>query len=150
MTSIVTLEMHKEIIHRLREFMFRKEMNQDDLAERLKMSRSTFSQQLNKTQRLALDMVVGPLSAFPRLSPDWLMFGKGDMERSEAGRTAAAVSIQSNGVVTGGVTGLIRQGATDGEPGEVEALRAKVREQERQISMLMEMLHEATVGKSRQ
>lgn len=147
MTSIVTLDMHKEIVQRLREFMFRKGMNQDDLAERLRMSRSTFSQQLNKTQRLALDMVVGPLAAFPKLSPDWLMFGKGGMERDEQGQPAAAVSLQSSGIVTGGMTGLISQAPADGE---TEALRAKVREQERQISMLMEMLHEATVGRGRQ
>lgn len=142
------MDMHKEIIQRLREFMFKKGMNQDDLAERLKMSRSTFSQQLNKTQRLALDMVVGPLAAFSKLSPDWLMFGKGEMERAEPCKSAA-VSIRSTGIVSGGVTGLISQVAADGGPGEVEALRAKVREQERQISMLMEMLHEATVGKGR-
>lgn len=97
-----------EIIRRVQKVMHDREMNQAEFASSIGLQQNTYNQQLKK-KRASLGTVYGTLMRFPDISPDWLLFGRGDMKRA----AGTSISIQRQGNVNN-VGGAVTQSMDGG------------------------------------
>ena len=73
--------MEKFVIQRLRMAINSYSMTFTFLAERLKIKPATLTSKLNGTRSLDINTLCMILNALPFLSPEWVLTGRGDMEK---------------------------------------------------------------------
>jgi len=81
---------------RILEVLNESKLNKQDFAARLGISNSTLSHVQSGRNKASLDIVVRLLESFPDISPDWLLFGTGEMKRKEGLGLAFRESIQKD------------------------------------------------------
>lgn len=72
------------IARRLKRFMAENDISQSDLAAVSGVKQSTISTQLAKGD-MQMNVILGTLSHYRQVSPDWLLLGNGDMYRPGVG-----------------------------------------------------------------
>ncbi|MDT8400926.1 MAG: helix-turn-helix transcriptional regulator [Bacteroidales bacterium] len=72
---------------RIRLFIGRENKTSSQFAEEIGIQPSAVSHVLSGRNNPSLDFVVKMLTAYPELNTDWLLFGKGEMYRTETGPT---------------------------------------------------------------
>ncbi|MFW5974973.1 MAG: helix-turn-helix domain-containing protein [Bacteroidota bacterium] len=68
---------------RLTFIMKAKNLSMTQFADEIKVQRSNMSHVMNGRNKASLDFVSRILKRFPDINPDWLLFGKGSMNREE-------------------------------------------------------------------
>ena len=86
-----------------------KEMSQTTFSNSIGIQQSSLSQQLTGKVSVPLVTVYRTLANFPDISPDWLLFGRGDMKRA----AGTSISIQRQGNVNN-VGGAVTQSMDGG------------------------------------
>ena len=71
---------------RLLKFMEAEHLQASRLAEILGVQPATISHILNGRNRPSFEFIEKLLQRFPKMNPDWLILGKGNLYRSESGR----------------------------------------------------------------
>lgn len=91
------------IAKRVQFVMAEKGVNQTTLANIIGIEQNSLSMQL-KGRKMSLVTVYGTLANYPDISPDWLLFGQGEMKRN----VGTNISIQRQGNVNS-VGGVVTQ-----------------------------------------
>lgn len=86
------------MVERLKLFMDSYNLSASDLADKIKVQRSSISHLLSGRNNPSLTFVMKLLETYPELSPDWLLFDKGAMIRTESSshEKVKSVSIQND------------------------------------------------------
>lgn len=58
-------------------------LSRTDFAAKLGISNAVLSHIASGRNKASLDLVIAILTQFPDISPDWLLFGKGEMKKGE-------------------------------------------------------------------
>lgn len=75
------------MIERIMEIMRNKGFNSSRFAEEIGIQRAAMSHILNGRNNVSLDVCKKILEKFPEISADWLLFGKGEMMRTDMATT---------------------------------------------------------------
>jgi transcriptional regulator with XRE-family HTH domain len=75
---------------RLQELLTHEHLTPVRFAELVEVQRSSVSHVLSGRNKPSLDFIGKILSAFPHVSPDWLILGTGEYKRTPSGRTLEA------------------------------------------------------------
>lgn len=70
-----------EIVRRIEELQGISKLDKKSFAERLGISAATLSHLSSGRNNPSLDLIISILENFNELSPDWLLFGRGEMYR---------------------------------------------------------------------
>ena len=76
-----------EILERMESFRKYTGKTLNAFAKEIGMRQSTLHYYIHHKRGLALDPIINTLYAFPEISPDWLLLGKGDMLRDNLQKT---------------------------------------------------------------
>ncbi|MDR1811070.1 MAG: helix-turn-helix domain containing protein [Prevotella sp.] len=77
---------------RIQKLMNAEKMNAAKFADTLGVGRAVISNIMTERNRASLDIVMTILTKMPQISSDWLLFGKGDMYKSNTLQTEAVVT----------------------------------------------------------
>lgn len=62
-------------------------LSRTEFAERLNISNAVLSHISSGRNKASTELIIGILTQFPDISPDWLLFGKGEMNRDDGQST---------------------------------------------------------------
>lgn len=77
-----------EISDRIRYILEVENISYSQFAEKIGVASSAVSHFVNKRNKPSLDAITGILKAFPRISPDWFLFGEGSPYRLSTQQTS--------------------------------------------------------------
>lgn len=80
--------MEETVFQRIKEFLEVKQISLNSLAKTLNMNQSTVLRQVKGEQTLSSTLVENFLEAFPDVSAEWIMRGKGSMYTDDSYRNA--------------------------------------------------------------
>lgn len=71
------------MVERIKEIILKEGLTSGSFADLIGVQRSSMSHILNGRNNPSLDFVVKTLQHFPKINPEWLLTGVGNMDRSE-------------------------------------------------------------------
>lgn len=69
-------------------------LTRQEFADRLKISPAVLSHISSGRNQPSLDLILSLLQAYPDISPDWMLMGKGSMKRSAGAMPTEPISVQ--------------------------------------------------------
>lgn len=93
--------MEETVLQRIKMILKNNRMSIRGFSDAHDLKHRTVNNQLNGTSPLTIDTFLSVIKAFPEISADWLLLGKGPMLRSGSGVTQSNVSgdnIQGSGI----------------------------------------------------
>ena len=72
------------MVERIKEIILKEGLTSGSFADLIGVQRSSMSHIINGRNNPSLDFIVKTLHHFPKINPEWLLNGVGDMYRSEA------------------------------------------------------------------
>lgn len=98
---------------RLRELLTLEGLNSKQFADKLGIQASNVSHIMNGRNRPGYDFIIKTLESFPRVSPDWLLLGHGEMYRDNDGVKATNSVLEDFNYEFSVVDGLHRSTAEE-------------------------------------